>query len=320
MGTSTRQKSEALLDELNALDATAERATQNAVIGKALGDKYFRVVARAATLAGERALHEREPDLLAAYARLLVDPVKRDPTCLAKQAIARALVALECQDVSFFLEGIRYIQLEPVWGGSADTAVDVRSSCAMGLVATGYSRALPELATLLNDKEPRAREGAARAISCGNPREAEPLLRFKVLAGDSQPEVLGECFNGLLSIAPEECVAFVGTQLANPSEAIRDFAALALGESRHPAALKQLRDAWDDAYVTPEMRALLIRAAALHRSEAAFDWLVSIIETGSRSQADITVDALSVYERNAKLLERVRAALAKRDDGKQRHA
>jgi HEAT repeat protein len=320
MGSSTRQKSEAQLDALNALDATAERATQNEVIGKALGDKYFRVVAKAATLAGERSLHEREKDLLAAYARMLVDPVKRDPTCLAKQAIARALVTLECHDVPFFLEGIRYIQLEPVWGGTADTAVDVRSSCAMGLVATGYSRALPELATLLNDREPRAREGAARAIACGNPREAEPLLRFKVLAGDSQPEVLGECFNGLLNIAPEECVAFVGTQLANPDEAVRDFAALALGESRHPAALKQLRDAWADAYVAPEMRAVLIRAAALHRTEAAFDWLVSIIETGSRAQADITVDALSVYERNTKLLERVRAAMAQRDDGKQVHA
>jgi HEAT repeat protein len=320
MGSSTRQKSEAQLDALNALDATADRATQNAAIGKALGDKYFRVVARAATLAGERVLHEREKDLLAAYARMLVDPVKRDPTCLAKRAIARALVTLECQDVSFFLEGIRYIQLEPVWGGSADTAVDLRSSCAMGLAASGYSRALPELATLLHDPEPRAREGAARAISCCNPREAEPLLRFKVLAGDSQPEVLGECFNGLLTIAPEECVAFVGTQLANPNEAIRDFAALALGESRHPAALKQLRDAWDDAYVTLEMRAVLIRAAALHRTEAAFDWLVSIIETGSRAQADITVDALSVYERNTKLLERVRAALAGRDDGKEARA
>lgn len=314
MAVSARQKSEAQLDALQALDPAAERATQNEIIGKALGDKYARVVAKAARLAGERHLHEREQDLLAAYARFLNDAVKRDPTCLAKGAIARALVELECRDVPFFLEGIRYVQLEPVWGGTADTAVDLRSSCAMGLAASGYSRAIQELATLLADKEPRARQGAARAISCGNPREAEALLRFKVLSGDAEPEVIGECFTGLLSIAPDDCVAFVGAQLASANDAIRDFAALALGESRHSAALQELRDAWGHAYVAADMRAVLIRAAALHRTDAAFDWLVSIIETGSRTQAEITVDALSVYERNTKLSERVRAALAKRAD------
>jgi len=98
---------------------------------------------------------------------------------MAKQAIARALVSLECQDVTFFLEGIRYQQLEPTWGGSSDSAIDVRCSCAMGLVATGYSRAVAELTALLQDREWRARAGAARAISCGNPREAERCCASK---------------------------------------------------------------------------------------------------------------------------------------------
>jgi HEAT repeat protein len=80
-----------------------------------------------------------------------------------------------------------------VWGGLADAAIDVRCSCAMGLVATGYFRAVQELTALLNDPEWRARAGAARAISCGNPREAEALLRFKVLVGDPEPEAIGEC-------------------------------------------------------------------------------------------------------------------------------
>jgi hypothetical protein len=50
----------------------------------------------------------------------------------------------------------------------------------------------------------------------------------------------------------------------------------------------------------------------LHRTEPAFEWLLGIIETGKRSHADIAVDALAVYERNTKLVERVREALAKR--------
>ena len=83
MAVSARQKSQAQLDALNALDPATDRAAQNEIIGNALRDKSSRVVAKAATLAGERHLHEREKDLLAAYARFLVDPVKRDPNCFA---------------------------------------------------------------------------------------------------------------------------------------------------------------------------------------------------------------------------------------------
>jgi HEAT repeat protein len=313
MSEPTRQKSEEKkLEALNALDPTADRSVQNATIEKYLADKHFRVVARAATLAGERSLRERLPDLLSAYARFLVEPIKQDPHCIAKQAIARALVNLECEDVTFFLEGTRYRQLEPAWGGATDAAIDVRCSCAMGLVSSGYSRAVQELTALLQDSEWRARAGAVRAISCGNPREAEALLRFKVLVGDPEPEVIGECFTGLLSIAQQECLPFVATYLTDDNESVRDFAALALGESRHPRALEHLRTAWDAFQDTGDFRAVLIRAAALHRSELAFDWLISIIEHGTPAHADVAVEALSVYERNTKLSERVQVALAQR--------
>ena len=311
--TNRPRPEEAKLDALNALDLN-DRAALSDAIGKALQDKNYRVIGKAAALAEERQLHERIADLLAAYARFLQDPVKRDPNCIAKKAIARALVALECRDSQFYLDGVRYVQLEPVWGGSADTAVDVRGSCAMGLVSSGYVRAVPELAALLADSEVRAREAAVRAISCGYPREAEALLRFKVLIGDERPEVLGECFTGLLAIAPEECMALVASHLSHSDDTVRDLAALALGESRHPLALKHIRERWDDVLVSAEMRAVLIRAAAVHRSEAAFDWLLSIIEDGAKKQAEVAVDALSVYERNTKLTERVKAALAKRGD------
>ena len=99
--------------------------------------------------------------------------------------------------------------------------------------------------------------------------------------------MIGECFTGLLSIAKEECLPFVAGYLADHNDGVRDFAALALGESRHPAAFEHLRAAWDgDAvYDTGDFRAVLIRAAALHRSEVAFDWLISIIEHGTTAQA-----------------------------------
>jgi HEAT repeat protein len=312
MVAAKRQTADEKIEALSAIDASCERHELNATLQKALEDKHFRVVAKAATLVGERSLHERVKDLIAAYARFLHDPIKRDPSCIAKQAISRALVQLDCQDVNFYLEGIRYRQLEPVWGGTADTAIDVRCSCAMGLAASGYTRAVQELTALLNDKEARARSGAARAISCCNPHEAEALLRFKVLIGDEEPEVIAECFTALLAIAAEACLPLVAQYLAGADPALADLAALALGESRHPGAIGLLRAAWDEVYVPEPKRAVLIRAAALHRTEPAFDWLLGIIENGKRAHADIAVDALAVYQRNTKLAERVRQALAKR--------
>lgn len=294
----------------------ADRALQSAALASYLApflaDKHFRVVAKAATVAGERALPELTPDLQTAYARFLDDPVKRDPNCIAKGAIARALVNLGCDDVDFYLAGIRYVQLEPVWGGSADSAIDVRCSCALGLVNTGYSRAIHELTALLNDKEPRARTGAAHAISCGNPKEAEAVLRLKVLVGDAEAEVIGECFTGMMSIAPLECLPFVASYLTGENESIRDLAALALGECRNPKVVEYLRAAWDACGALGEFPVVLIRAAALNRTEPAFDWLIAIIELGAQRHADAAVEALAVYERNTKLSERVEQALARR--------
>jgi HEAT repeat protein len=307
-----RPRPEEKLEALSSVDGAADRVVQSTAIKPFLSDKHFRVVAKAATLAGERSLADLTPGLLSAYARFLEDPIKRDPNCIAKGAIARALVNLGCEDVGFYLEGSRYRQLEPVWGGSADTAIDVRCSCAMGLVGTGYSRAVQELTALLHDPESRARAGAARAISCGNPREAEAVLRLKVLVGDAEAEVIGECFTGILNIAPMECLPFVATYLSGESEGVRDFAALALGESRNPKAVEHLRNAWEAAGPFGDFRAVLIRAAALNRTEAAFDWLITLIENGTQAHADTAVEALAVYERNTRLNERVKQALARR--------
>ncbi len=304
-------KAQIALDILNGLDPAAPRAQTAAELKKALGERHFLVVSRAATLTGEKLLHELIPDLLSAFARFLHDPLKRDPRCKAKNAIARALVTLECQDIPFYQQGIGYRQLEPVWGGRADTATDVRCSCAMGLAASGHARAVAELTGLLNDPEPPVRCGAARAISCGNPFEAEAVLRLKVQIGDAEPLVIGECFGALLTIAPQYSLPFVAEYLRVKDEAVQEYAALALGESRLPEALKLLRNAWDEL-VMAEARSALIRAAALHRSDAAFEWLLTIIATGPAKLADAAADALAVYERNTKLKEQVKAAQAQR--------
>jgi hypothetical protein len=278
---------------------------------RALGG-HCRVAAKAARAAEDALLYELIPSLEAAFARFLDKPLKKDPSCLAKKALARALVALDSSNVEFFSAGLTLRQLEPVWGGTADTAADVRTSCAMGLVASGYPRALVELTALLNDSEAAARIGAGRAIACGNPREAELLLRAKALAGDTEPQVLGECFTGLLSAAPQESLSFVAGYLAHADDAVRELAALALGESRLDGALAPLKEAWAQVLVSEEFRKTLLRAAAAHRSEAAFDWLLSVVTESRVPVALEAVEALAVYKRNAKLAQRLEAALAQR--------
>jgi hypothetical protein len=177
-----------------------------------------------------------------------------------------------------------------------------------------YSRALVELTALLSDSDAGARLGAVRAIACGNPREAEVLLRAKAHGGDAEVQVLGECFTGLLAVEPDESLRFVASHLAHDDEAVRELAALALGESRIEGALAPLQEAWNGVLVGDEFRRALLRAAAAHRSEAAFDWLLAIVGEARVPIAKEAIEALAPYRHNAKLMERLKVALTERGD------
>src|SRR5262249_60112568 len=99
-------------------------------------------------------------------------------------------------------------ELEPAWGGWADTAAPLRALCGLGMVQIGSPDAMIELSTLLADREADARIGAARALAhCG--ATAAPLLRFKVLTGDEEPAALAECLSGLMISAPNSSFDFV---------------------------------------------------------------------------------------------------------------
>jgi hypothetical protein len=305
----------ALERELAALDALpADRAEQAAALGAALAHKHYRVVAKAARLAADALLYDLVPALRAAIPRFLDKPPKVDPSCFAKKALVRALVALDCDDSELYLAGLALRQLEPVWGGTADSAADVRASCALGLVASGYPRALVAITALLYDAEPDARIGAVRAAAYGNPREAELLLRSKVLAGDAEAAVLGECFTALLAVAPDESLPFVAAFLAHADDALRELAALALGESRVPGAVEHLQSAWNGVMVGATVRSALISGAAAHRSEAAFDWLATLAAEARAPIAEQVIEALALYKLNARLAERLEAILAQRGD------
>ena len=80
--------------------------------------------------------------------------------------------------------------------------------------------------------------GAAKALATNGGEAGFLLLKLKVHTGDPEPEVLAECFAGLLAAAPERSVTFVGEYVDAADEAVAEAAILALGESRKERALR----------------------------------------------------------------------------------
>jgi HEAT repeat protein len=257
---------------------------------KALADRSGYFVSKAAPLAAELGMQELIPNLVEAFDRFMIDPVKSDPQCWAKNAIAKALKDLSYSEAAFFLRGITHIQLEPVWGGSEDTAPTLRGASALALVTCPLPRLeiLEHLADLLAaDPAKTVRSDAAIAIAQLSGPDSALLLRFKALSGDPAAEVTGQCLTSLLDLSTAY-VPFVAGFLDSKIEDVPLEAAAALGASSHAAAVQILKDRYrarPDPILT---RAILLSLGASRRSEAA-DFLLDVI---AHSEFDHAIDAL----------------------------
>ena len=69
---------------------------------KALAHRNNFIVAKAADLVRDFRMADLVPDLLLAFDRFFENPVKTDPQCWAKNALSRALAALEYQEPESF--------------------------------------------------------------------------------------------------------------------------------------------------------------------------------------------------------------------------
>ncbi|MCX4241775.1 hypothetical protein [Paraliomyxa miuraensis] len=246
-----------------------------------------------------------------AFFRLMEDPVQRDPQCRGKAAIAKALRRAEAHGDEVFVAGVRHVQREPVWGGSVDTAAELRGVCLMALVEEHHPRAMVEAARLLADPLAAARTAAARALGAsGRTEVAEPLLRLRVEAGESDAEVLGECLRALLQVAPRENLEVVARLLDADDEPAAEAAALVLGESRLPGAFEALHRRAERS--VGRRRRVLLLALALLRSEEAWDYLLQLVEQGSRGVAVEAIEALAAFAHDERLAERVRVIVERR--------
>jgi len=304
--------------ELDRLNLLREAEPQQAipVLRKALRDRVNLVVAKAAKIAAEREVRELIPDLTAAFERLFENPVRTDPQCWAKTALAKALVSLGHDQASTFLRGARYFQLEPVWGGQEDTASALRSACVLALaVCRDISRkeVLAHIVEALADQAAPVRIDAVRALESMDGDESCLLLRLKARLGDRELPVTGQVLESLLSIEGASAIDFVADFLKSTDPELCAEAAMALASSRLPAAVEKLKTAFQEAR-NRESRKSLLRALGTCREPSAIEFLFGVIASGRAVDATDAIAALTFLAASADLRERARQALAQRSE------
>ena len=244
------------------------------------------------------------PDPIQEFVRLCEQGGKRDPLCRKKVKIARALLEKEQWEPDVFERGVRYVQKEPAMGGPVDTAAEVRAVSALAYAQLARPDALDVIGELLADPERIARVGAATALGDAGRPDASALLRFKLLQGDEEPEVVAACFESLLHLgdALEFCVRVLGKH-----DDRAEAAALALGGRRDARACDALL-AWTNSALAEQRRRVGYVALALSRADAATEHLLAVVRTGEPGDAAAAAKALAIFKDDPALVARLEAA------------
>jgi hypothetical protein len=294
--------------ELAALEALRDAAPEAAEpeLAKALNLRNNFLVAKAAALTLHHRLTDLTSNLAASFPRFLENGAKSDPQCWAKNALAKTLAAFEYQEPELFLTGMRHIQLEPVWGGSADTAGTLRGTCALALVRCrelDSHRLLIHLIPLFADKELPVRVDAVRAVVQVGSDSAGLLLRLRAELASDEPELLGSCYSGVLALDGPAAIPWAAKFLSPENDAAAE-AAMAIAQTHTLEAFQLLcstfakvRDPW--------FRTVVLSAIALTRQQEATDWLLDLIANEQRHAADAH-EALCRSAPSAATLDRLR--------------
>jgi HEAT repeat protein len=299
------------LAALRALRGQTLTDDRKAELRKRISDRSNLVVAAAAAIAGESTLVELARDLEAAFNRFLVNPVKDDKLCRAKLAIVQALDRMEHADPEIFRKAARHVQLEPVWGGTEDSAPPLRAAALVALARADGTGSLPILVDALADPARDVRIAAAVALGAVGTEGAGLVLRLKVRLGDKDPDVLSECLGGLLAVDPQENLPLVAESL-DPGHAVAcEAAAMALGRSRLAEALDPLKDCLQRSD-SAELRQHLLLAIAILRRPAATDYLMELVASGPEPTAIDALSALGIYKEDPRQRERIAGLIQRR--------
>ena len=308
------RKLEHELDQLNALRSGPSSDVKILALRKALRDRVNLLVAKAAAITAELRSTELFPDLEQAFERFFHDPVRTDPQCWAKNAVAKALKDLDYAESPLFLRGLQHVQMEPVYGGHADSAPVLRATCALALVQCRDSprpEIMQHLVSALTESAATVRADAAQALEAMSGPDAPLLLRLKARVGDKEPAVTGQVFDSLLSLEGERAIPFVAGFLDSRDEELQEQAALSLGVSRLPGALDVLKEAYL-RYRKTRVTEPLLRAISVSRQESGFAFLLELVRNGPESEARDAVRALELHKDSPEIAKRVQQAVASR--------
>lgn len=249
-------------------------------------------------------------ELAPAFGRLCEQPEKRDPSCRGKVAIARALHELGRWEDDVFARGVTFVQPEPAWGGTVDTAAELRGVCGLAHAHFVRPDALDVLARLLADPERTARIGAAQGLGGAGRPDAAALVRYKLLVGDDEGEVVSACAESLLALQRDDAVGFL-TELLAPDER-GEAIVLAFGASRCVAALPAIV-AWCEASRPGPRGRVGFLALALLRTDAATGHLLEQIRSAGATDAVAAARALATFKDDAAVRDQILAAAADRE-------
>jgi HEAT repeat protein len=311
----SKQAFEKRIEALEALRAAADRTTIPAELRKALRDRNNYLVSKAAELVADLKQEDLIPDLITAFDRFMIDPVKSDPQCWAKTAIAKALKNLGYRDAPVYLRGIVHVQMEPVWGGQADSAGTLRGTCALALVDCRLDdlEILTHLTDRLADGEMPVRVDAGLAIAQFGRAEGVLPLRLKAWVGDDEPEVIGQCFSSLLALDPR-AIGFIAQFLGAKNDYVRAEAASTLAQSRELEALQLVIEFYKRKRLALELRVGVLIALGASPLREAGDFLMSVVRTESGERAGSALASLGASRFKNEVREAARAIVEEKDD------
>ncbi len=298
---------------IRSLDLTIP--TSLSALRETLSTRLGMVVAVAVRRIAEHPLPELTQDLVDAFGRMCDDGAKRDPQCVGKVAIIRALHTLDSWDVRVFKRGLTYQQYEGMLPQD-DMAAELRGLCGLVHAQHGLRDALDVLAELLRDGERITRQIAARGLGDSGRPDACALLRYKILEGDPDAEVLAACFESMFALAREETVPFVLRFLDDHDERAQ-VAVLALAQGRVSEAFEPITT-WLAKASPAQRHQIGYLALALLRFESATEWLLDVIRTKPKPEAEAAVRALANFAADPAMDRRVREAIAGSKDARGR--
>jgi hypothetical protein len=319
------------LQSISELRAEGSSEKGIATLRKAIQKQAGVVVAKAAEVASEWNVTELAQDLHDTFYRLSEDGLNGDPQCWGKTAVVKALYDLAWQDTKLFVDACKTLQLEPVYGGKGDSAVNVRTAAIQALAqlpAADTLTVVNTLADLLADKSPKVRAEAARACVYCQPLLVSPLLRLKIRSGDVESRVLGVCFDTLLIISPDSETVQLVLEYATPkpltqklsirnlsashdvvqAEAIASLASSGFAEAIN--AVTRLYRTLSDT----QLKRVLLTALGGSSATEAFNFLCQIVKEAPVNEAKWGLEALrsKIYDEDSRKI--IEKNLAERGD------